>query len=55
MTADGRILLVQSSLSYIDKTIERFDEMGVKARVVAEVEFPFEKIALIEARPRARF
>jgi len=54
LTVDGQILLVQSSLSDIDKTLERFDETGLGARVVAEVEFPFEKIALIEARPRAR-
>nr|NIU39258.1 hypothetical protein [Candidatus Bathyarchaeota archaeon] len=55
LTADGKILLVQSSLSDIDKTMERFDETGLKTRVVTKVEFPFEKIALIEARPRARF
>ncbi|MDH5664428.1 MAG: class I SAM-dependent methyltransferase [Candidatus Bathyarchaeota archaeon] len=54
LTVDGQILLVQSSLSDIDKTMDRFDETGLGARVVAEVEFPFEKIALIEARPRAR-
>ena len=52
LKADGKILLVQSSLSDIDKTMERFDEMGLKARIVAEVKFPFEKIALIEARSR---
>ena len=50
LKADGKILLVQSSLSDIDKTMERFDETGLKARIVAEVKFPFEKIALIEAR-----
>ena len=55
LTTDGKILLVQSSLSDIDKTMERFDETGLKTRVVTKVEFPFEKIALIEARPRARF
>ncbi len=55
LTADGKILLVQSSLSDIDKTLERFDETSLKARVVAEVEFPFEKIALIEVRARVRF
>jgi len=53
LTMDGRIFLVQSSLSGIDKTLERFDEMGLQARVVAEVRFPFERIVLIEARPRA--
>jgi len=48
-------LLVQSSLSDIDKTLERFDETSLKARVVAEAKFPFEKIALIEVRARVRF
>ncbi len=55
LRAEGQVLLVQSSLSDIDKTLARFTERGLKAGVVAKVEFPFEKIALIEARPRARF
>jgi len=50
LTVDGRILLVQSSLSDIDKTLEMFDEKGLKAKVVAEVKFPFERIAFIEAK-----
>jgi release factor glutamine methyltransferase len=50
LTVDGRILLVQSSLSGIDKTLEKFDKTGLKARVVTEVKFPFETIALIEAK-----
>jgi len=54
LTVDGRILLVQSSLSDIDKTLERFDEAGLRARAVAEVEFPFERIALIEAKRASR-
>jgi release factor glutamine methyltransferase len=52
LKADGKILLVQSSLSDINKTLERFDEMGLKARIVAESKGPFEKIALIEASSR---
>lgn len=55
LMAKGQILLVQSSLSDIDQTLERFNERGLKARVVTKAEFPFEKIALIEARSRARF
>jgi len=50
LRVDGRILLVQSSLSDIDKTLDKFEEMGLKARVVAEVKFPFERIVLIEAK-----
>ena len=53
LKAGGKILLVQSSLSDIDKTMERFDETGLKTKIVAEVIFPFEKIALIEARSRS--
>jgi len=50
LTVDGRILIVQSSLSDIDKTLDKFEETGLKARVVAEVKFPFERIVLIEAK-----
>ncbi len=49
LTGNGRILFVQSSLSDINKSLERFEESGLKARVIIEVGFPFEKIALIEA------
>ena len=52
LTDDGRILLIQSSLSNINKSIERFSEAKLKSRVVAEVKFPFERIALIEAKKR---
>ena len=51
---DGRILLVQSSLSDIDKTLEMFAEVGLKARVESWVKVPFERIVLIEAN-RANF
>lgn len=50
LMVDGRLLLVQSSLSDIDKTLERFERAGLKARVVAEAKFPFERIALVEAK-----
>jgi release factor glutamine methyltransferase len=50
LMVDGRILLVQSSLSDINKTLEKFEGAGLKARVVAEVRFPFERIALVEAK-----
>jgi len=46
---NGRIFLVQSSLSDIDKTIQRFKECGLKAKVVAEKKFPFETIVVIKA------
>ncbi len=52
LSDDGRILLVQSSLSNINKTMERFKEMRLKARVIAEEKLDFEKIVVIEAERR---
>ncbi len=49
LTKEGRVLLVQSSLSDPDKTIEMFNELGLQAKIVSEVKFPFERIVLIEA------
>ncbi len=49
---DGRILLVQSSLSDVNKTVEMFNELKMKADVVAQVEVSFETIVLVEARSR---
>jgi len=46
----GRILLVQSSLSDVNKTIEMFSELGLRAMVVANVKVPFESIVLVEAK-----
>lgn len=45
----GRILLAQSSLSNIDKTIRRFKEGGLDAKIVAEKKFPFETIVVVRA------
>ncbi len=50
LMTDGRILLVQSSLSDIDKTLKMFEEMRLRAAVIAEVRFSFERIVLIEAK-----
>jgi len=45
----GRIFLVQSSLSDIDRTIRRFKESGLDAMVIAEKKFPFETIVVFKA------
>jgi release factor glutamine methyltransferase len=45
----GRIFLVQSSLSDVDKTIRRFKESGLDAAIIAEKKFPFETIVVIRA------
>jgi release factor glutamine methyltransferase len=50
LIANGRILLVQSSLSDVDKTIKMFSELKLPANVVSELKFPFESIVLIEAK-----
>ncbi len=46
---NGRILLVQSSLTDLDETLRRFQETGLKAQVVAEKKVAFERIVVIKA------
>ena len=46
----GKILLVQSSLSDVNRTIEMFTEMNLQAMVVAQVKVPFENIVVVEAK-----
>ena len=50
LTENGRVLLVQSSLSDPDKTIEMFNELNLQAKIVSQIKFPFESIILIEAK-----
>lgn len=46
----GRVLLMQSTLADVAKTVRRFAECGMRARVVAERTLPFfETIILLEA------
>lgn len=45
----GRILLVQSTLSDIQKTLMRFSDMGLGAKIVAEKKVAFETIVVIQA------
>lgn len=47
---DGKIQLVQSSLSDVDKTIRMFNERNLQAKVAAQVKFAFESIVLVEAK-----
>jgi release factor glutamine methyltransferase len=47
----GRVLLVQSTLSGVNETLQKFEENGFKVRVIAERNMPFfEKIVLFEAK-----
>jgi release factor glutamine methyltransferase len=47
---DGRILLMQSTLSGLGRTLQRFEENGLKANIVAKRDLPFfETILLVNA------
>ena len=46
----GGILLAQSTLASIEKTVTKFSKAGFEASVVAEKKFPFETIVIIEAK-----
>ncbi|MDH5449787.1 MAG: class I SAM-dependent methyltransferase [Candidatus Bathyarchaeota archaeon] len=46
---DGRILLVQSTLSDVDKTLKTFRKVGLKAKITAREKVAFETIVVIEA------
>ena len=50
LAAGGRIQLVQSSLSDVDRTIQMFSERNLRAMVAAQVKVAFESIVLVEAK-----
>jgi len=50
LAAGGRIQLVQSSLSDVNRTIQMFSERNLRAMVVAQVKVAFERIVLVEAK-----
>jgi release factor glutamine methyltransferase len=51
LKASGHVLLMQSTLSGVNETLQKFEENGFKARVIAERNMPFfEKIVLFEAK-----
>ncbi len=50
LLAGGRILLVQSSLSDINRTFEMFNELGLYTTIIQEVKVPFETIILLESK-----
>lgn len=45
----GRVLLVQSSLSNVKKTVRRLEEKGFEVEIVSK-ELPFEELSLVRAR-----
>jgi len=52
LKVNGKILLVQSTLSDVDKTLQILEKAGLQAKVIAEEKVAFETIVLIEARFR---
>lgn len=47
---DGRILLLQSTLSNVDKTVQKFRKSGLTATVIAKCDLPFfESLILFKA------
>ncbi|MCW4034532.1 MAG: class I SAM-dependent methyltransferase [Candidatus Bathyarchaeota archaeon] len=50
LAENGRIWLVQSSLSDVDQTIKMFSEQNLRATVIAQVKVAFETIVLVEAK-----
>jgi release factor glutamine methyltransferase len=47
---DGKVWLVQSSLSDVNRTVEMFDAQNLNATVKAQVKVAFESIILVEAK-----
>jgi release factor glutamine methyltransferase len=55
LKANGRILLMQSTLTNVDETIRKFEECALKASIKAERKLPFfETLTLIEAKTEPR-
>jgi len=54
LKVDSRILLVQSTLSDVDKTMQALEKAGLQAEVVAKEKVAFETIVVIEARSHKR-
>jgi len=50
LTKGGKILLVQSSLSNVEETLNRFSQHKLNATIVHEEKSLFEKITMIRAR-----
>jgi len=50
LKVDGRILLVQSTLSDVNETIDKFIKQGFEATVIAEQKVAFETITVIQAK-----
>jgi release factor glutamine methyltransferase len=55
LTRDGRVLLMQSTLTGVDETIAAFQKQGFQATVAASQQLPFfETLTLIEAKAKTQ-
>ncbi|WP_297548950.1 HemK2/MTQ2 family protein methyltransferase [Thermococcus sp.] len=50
LSAEGRVYLVQSSITGIEETLKRFEDAGFSAEVVARKHVFFEDIVVVQAR-----
>ncbi len=50
LAAGGRIQLIQSSLTNINRTIQMFSELGLRATIITQVKVAFESIVSLEAK-----
>ncbi|WP_297470061.1 HemK2/MTQ2 family protein methyltransferase [Thermococcus sp.] len=50
LSAEGRVYLVQSSITGIEETLKRFEDAGLSAEVVARKHVFFEDIVVVQAR-----
>lgn len=52
LAEDGRVLLVQSSLANVKRTVQRLKEKNFEPKIIAKRKIPFETLAVIKASRR---
>lgn len=50
LEAGGTLLMVESSLAGIEKTVSKLEKLGFKTKILGEEKFFFEKIVVLEAK-----
>jgi len=50
LNPQGRILLLESSLSHYEKTLQHFEKIGFNAKIVAKEKFDWEALVVIEIK-----
>ena len=54
LTEKGKIVLVQSTLSNVDETVQKLEEEGLKTMIIAKKKVAFETIVVIQAKRQFR-